>query len=74
LFQAQPYAASKGLLLFLGCLLFDYFSPVIGSAEMADLVGRLEVVALRTRDKGWDEHTEVAASFALSRLSIFSFW
>jgi hypothetical protein len=41
---------------------------------MADLVGRLEVVALRTGDKGWDEHAEVAASFPLSRLSIFSFW
>ena len=40
---------------------------------MANLVGRLEIVALRTRNKGWHKHTEVAASFTLSCLSIFSF-
>ena len=40
---------------------------------MADLVGRLKVVALRTGDKGWYEHAEMAASFTLSRLGIFSF-
>jgi len=40
---------------------------------MADLVGRLKVVALRTGNEGWYEHAEVAASFALSCLGIFSF-
>lgn len=40
---------------------------------MANLVGRLEVVALSAGNKGWYEHTEVAASFPLSRLGIFSF-
>ena len=63
----------KDYSFFLGAFSLITYSSVIGSAEMADLVGRLEVVALRTGDKGWDEHTEVAASFALSRLSIFSF-
>jgi hypothetical protein len=63
----------KGLLLLLRCLLLDYFSPVVGSAEMANLVGRLEVVALGTRDERWDEYTKVAASFPLSCLRIFSF-
>jgi hypothetical protein len=63
----------KGLLLLLRCLFLDYFSTVVGSAEMANLVGRLEVMALRARDKGWYEHTEVAASFTLSCFGIFSF-
>jgi hypothetical protein len=38
---------------------------------MADLVGRLEVVALGTRYKGWNEHTEMAAPFALSAFGVF---
>ncbi len=40
---------------------------------MADLVGRLKVVALGTRYKGWHKHTEMAAPFTLSAFGIFSF-
>jgi hypothetical protein len=40
---------------------------------MANLVGRLKVMALSAGNKGWNEHTEVAASFPLPCLRIFSF-
>jgi hypothetical protein len=63
----------KGLLLFLGCLLFDYFSAAVGSTEMANFVCRLEIVTLRTWDKGSDKHAEMAASFALPRFGVFPF-
>jgi len=40
---------------------------------MADLMGGLEVVALRTGNKGRYQHAKMAASFALSCFGIFSF-
>jgi hypothetical protein len=39
-------AVSEGLLLFLRCLLLDYFSAVVDPAIMANFVGWLEIVAL----------------------------
>lgn len=61
------------MLLTLGLACFDYLSSPIGPAKGASLVRRFDVVALGTRHQGGNSQLEVAASFPLTCLSVFSF-